>query len=94
MKIEKISGINKKHTVFIYTLSTCGWCKRTKKFLKDKGVEYEFVDVDLCSAEDLKKIRTDITNRGAEMNFPLIIIDDNKLIVGFREDEIEEALKD
>ena len=93
MRIEKVSGENKKHNVFIYALSTCAWCKKTKKFLKDKGVEFEFVDVDLCSEEDLKKIRADIIKRGAEMNFPLVIVDDKRLIVGFREDEIEEALK-
>lgn len=93
MRIEKVPGKNKKHNVFLYALSTCAWCKKTKKYLKDKGIEFEFVDVDLCSEEDLKKIKVDIAKRGAEMNFPLVIIDDKKLIVGFREDEIEEALK-
>jgi glutaredoxin-like protein NrdH len=94
MKIEKVPGINNKHKVFLYALSTCAWCKKTKKFLKDKGIEFEFVDVDLCDDKDLEKIREDITERGAEMNFPFIIVDDNRLIVGFREDKIEEALKD
>jgi glutaredoxin-like protein NrdH len=93
MRIDKVPGKNKKHNVFLYTLSTCAWCKKTKRFLKDKGVEFEFVDVDLCDEEDLKKIKADITKRGAEMNFPLVIVDDKKLIVGFREDEIGEALK-
>jgi len=93
MKIEKVPGNNKKHKVFLYALSTCAWCKKTKRFLQDKGVEFEFVDVDLCSEEDLKKVRADITRRGAGMNFPLIIVDDRTLVVGFREDKIEEALK-
>jgi len=47
MKIEKVPGKNKKHKVFLYTLSTCAWCKKTKRFLQGKGVEFDFVDVDL-----------------------------------------------
>jgi glutaredoxin len=93
MKIEKVPGTNKKHRVLLYALSTCAWCKKTKKFLQDKGVEFEFVDVDLCSQEDLKKVRADITRRGAGMSFPLVIVDDKTLVVGFSEDKIEEALK-
>ncbi|MBM5804586.1 MAG: glutaredoxin family protein [Candidatus Verstraetearchaeota archaeon] len=92
MKIERVPGTNKKHKVFLYALSTCAWCKKTKRLLQDKGVEFEFVDVDLCSEEDLKRVRADITRRGAGMTFPLVIVDDKTLVVGFREDKIEEAL--
>jgi len=93
MKVEKVPGKDKKHKVFLYALSTCAWCKKTKRFLQDKGVEFDFVDVDLCSEEDLKRVREDITRRGAGMNFPLVIVDDKMLVVGFREDKIEEALR-
>ncbi|MGQ9759587.1 MAG: glutaredoxin family protein [Candidatus Methanomethylicaceae archaeon] len=92
MKIQKVPGNNKKHTVFLYALSTCAWCKKTKNFLKDKDVEYEYVDVDLCSPEDLAKIKEEIDKRGARMLFPLIIVDDSHMIVGYREDQLNEAL--
>ncbi|MCX8182362.1 MAG: glutaredoxin family protein [Candidatus Methanomethyliaceae archaeon] len=92
MKIQKVPGNNKKHKVFVYALSTCAWCKKTKQFLKDKDVEYEYVDVDLLSKEDLEKVKAEITSRGVPLQFPLIIIDDKVMITGFREDQINGAL--
>jgi len=31
-----VPGRNNKHHVLMYAISTCGWCKRAKKFLKEK----------------------------------------------------------
>ena len=92
MKIQKVTGNNKKHKVFLYALSTCAWCKKTKQFLKDKDIEYEYVDVDLLSKEDLEKVKAEINNLGAKLLFPLIIIDDKVIITGFREDQLNGAL--
>jgi glutaredoxin len=77
----------------MYTISTCGWCKQTKKFMKDKGVEHEYIDVDLCSDKDRNTIHDDIQRRGGALTFPTIIVDDKVLISGFRVKEIEEALE-
>lgn len=93
MKIVKVDGKNNKHKVLMYALSTCVWCKRTKKFLTDKEVEFEYVDVDLCEEEDKEKIRKDILKRGGNLSYPTIIVDDKRLITGYSEDEIKEALE-
>ena len=89
----KVSGKNNKHKVLVYALSTCAWCKMTKKFLSDSGVEYEFVDVDLASAQDHEKIRDDIVKKGAEPSYPMIIVDNKTVIVGFRKDLLQKALE-
>jgi len=89
----KVSGKNNKHKVLVYALSTCAWCKMTKKFLSDSGVEYEFVDVDLASAQDHEKIRDDIVKKGAEPSYPTIIVDNKIVIVGFRKDLLQKALE-
>jgi glutaredoxin-like protein NrdH len=89
----KVSGKNNKHKVLVYALSTCAWCKMTKKFLSDSGVEYEFVDVDLASAQDHEKIRDDILKKGAEPSYPTIIVDNKTVIVGFRKDLLQKALE-
>ena len=93
MDIVKVPGEKKKHKVLLYALSTCIWCKRTKAFLKDSGVEYEYVDVDLCTKEDMNKIRRDILERGGSLAFPVTIIDDKKIITGYRVDDLREALE-
>ena len=77
--------------VMIYTLSTCSHCKTTKKFLNECNVKYDFVDVDLLNYEERTAILDDVKKLNPKCSFPTIVIGD-KVIVGFREKEIKEAL--
>ena len=77
--------------VKIYSLSTCSHCKSTKKFLTDCMVQYEFEDVDLLEGEERKLILEDVKKINPKCSFPTTIIGD-KIIVGFKEKEIKEAL--
>jgi glutaredoxin-like protein NrdH len=92
MKIEKVPGKNKKNKVFLYALSTCAWCKMTKQFLKDNDVEFEYVDVDQCSNEELRDVKKNILEMGGSLSYPVIIVNDKTLINGFRKDKIKETL--
>lgn len=92
MNKVKVLGKKNKHKVLMYALSTCAWCKKTKRFLNDNDVEYEYVDVDLTSDDDHEKIREDIISRGGEPSYPTIIVDEKIVITGFRQDKIKEAL--
>ncbi len=77
--------------VKVYSLSTCSHCKATKKYLGDCSIKYEFVDVDLLEGEERKAILEDVKKFNPRCSFPTIIIGD-KVIVGYREAEIKEAL--
>ncbi|MGB9959743.1 MAG: glutaredoxin family protein [Candidatus Bathyarchaeales archaeon] len=92
MDFVKVPGENNKHKVIVYALSTCAWCRLAKQFLKENKVEYEYVDVDLCSAEEKEKIREEILSRGGSLSYPIIIVDGKILITGFRKDKLKEAL--
>ncbi len=92
MNFSKVSGKNNTHKVLVYALSTCVWCKMTKQYLKDNGIEYEYVDVDLCDEADKEKIRAHILSKGGALSYPTIIVDDNLLITGFRKDKFKEIL--
>jgi len=92
LETVKVPGANKKHKVLLYALSTCAWCKLTKKYLSENKVEYEYVDVDLCSEKARETIRNDIIRRGSEPSYPTIIIDNKLVITGFRKDRLREAL--
>jgi len=78
-------------SVKIYSLSTCSHCKSTKKFLGDCEVMFDFVDVDLLEKEERKAILEDVKKFNPKCSFPTIIIGD-KVVVGFKEKEIKEAL--
>jgi glutaredoxin-like protein NrdH len=80
-----------KEPVKMFTLSTCSHCKSTKKFLDACAVQYEFTDVDLLEPEERVAILEDLKRWNPRCSFPTIIIG-NKVIVGFREAEIREAL--
>ena len=75
----------------IYTLSTCVHCKAAKKLLNECAATYDFIDVDLLAGEELKAVLEDVKKFNPECSFPTIIIGD-KVIVGFRENEIRSAL--
>ena len=75
----------------IYTLSTCSHCKATKKFLNDCQVKYNFTDVDLLDGEEKDAILEDLKKWNPNCSFPTIIIGE-KVIVGYKEAEIREAL--
>jgi glutaredoxin-like protein NrdH len=77
--------------VKLFSLSTCSHCKSTKKLLADCTVKYEFVDVDLLEGEERKAILEDVKKFNPKCSFPTIIIGD-KVIVGYKENEIKEAL--
>lgn len=77
--------------VKIYTLSTCSHCKAAKKFLNDCGIKFKFTDVDLLEGSKRDNILQEIVKYNPQRSFPTIIIGD-KIIIGFREAEIRQAL--
>jgi len=77
--------------VMMYTLSTCSHCKATKKLLNQCKVQYDFTDVDLLQGEERQAILEDVRKLNPNCSFPTIIIGD-KVIVGYKEQEIKEAL--
>jgi glutaredoxin len=80
-----------ENKVKVYTLSTCSHCKATKRFLDECSVKYEFTDVDMLQGEERQAILDDVRKLNPRCSFPTIIIGE-KVIVGFKENEIKEAL--
>ena len=77
----------------MYAISTCVWCKRAKRFLANHSVEFEYVDVDLCSIDELREIKDDILKRGGRLIYPTIVIDDRILMTNPSEEKLQEALE-
>ncbi len=96
MKLEKyakkVPGKG-KGDIFLFALSTCGWCRKTKNLLNDLGLEYRYIDVDLLDAQAKREVVEEVARWNPSTSYPTIVIN-NKGIVGFQEDEIRQAVGD
>ncbi|MDR0617897.1 MAG: glutaredoxin family protein [Endomicrobium sp.] len=90
--IKHVEGINDKHSVFLYTLSTCVWCKKTKQFLLDSGVKYSYIDVDLLEGAQQDKVMSEISAVNPKGGFPTIVIDKTKTIIGYQPESIKKTI--
>ncbi|HQK99339.1 MAG TPA: glutaredoxin family protein [Smithellaceae bacterium] len=78
--------------VKIFTLSTCSHCKAAKKFLNDNNISYDSTDVDLLEGSQREAALNEVIQYNPQRSFPTLIIGD-KVIIGFKENDIREALK-
>jgi glutaredoxin len=48
--------------------------------------QYEYVDIDVVSGEEVKKVREELKKYNPSQNVPTIVIDDGKdVIIGYKE---------
>ena len=77
--------------VKVFALSTCGYCKAAKEFLDKCKIKYEATDVDLLQGKERDAVLAEMKKHNPNYSFPTILIGE-KVIIGYREDEIREAL--
>ena len=71
----------------IFSTPTCPYCVTLKEYLKDKGFEFEDIDV----SQD--KIASDeMIEKSGQMGVPVVDID-GEIIIGFDREKINELLK-
>lgn len=91
MEVKRVEGKNKGE-VILYALSTCVWCKKTKKLLNELGVEYSYIDVDLLNDKERATIEEEVKKWNPACSFPTIVINKKKCILGYRKYDIRETL--
>ena len=92
--MTKVEGSNKGHKVMVYTLSTCGLCKKMKKLLKALDVEYEYIDIDLLEGEEDERVREEMRRYNTRLTCPTLVVDDGKeVVIGFDEAEVRRCLE-
>jgi glutaredoxin len=92
MAVNHVPGKN-KGSIMLYALSTCGWCKKTKALLNELGVEYSYTDVDLLAGDEQEDVVAQMGKHNPATNFPTMVINSSKAIIGFKEDDIRKAFK-
>ncbi len=91
MEYEHVDGIDKGKIV-LYALSTCIWCRRTKKLLGELEVAYDFVFVDQKTSEEKEQYKDEIRKHNPRCSYPTMVLNDERCIVGYQDAEIREAL--
>lgn len=77
--------------VKVYALSTCPYCRRTKQFLKDHGIECDIVDVDLLEGKEQDDVLDEIERITGKQSFPVVLVG-SEVIVGHNEEKLKKAL--
>jgi glutaredoxin-like protein NrdH len=80
------------HQVVMYGLSTCGWCKKMKMFLEDEKVDFDLIYVDQLEGAERNQTIESVRKWNPAVSFPTVVVDDETVIVGYRPDEVKEAL--
>ena len=75
----------------LYALTTCIHCRDTKDYLDKCGIEYECVHVDKLVGEERRQLIEEIKQSNPGCAFPMLLIGP-KVIIGFKREEIKEAL--
>jgi len=81
-----------KGKIMLYALSTCVWCKKTKKLLTELGVDFSYIYVDLLKGEEQARVIAEVSRFNSLRSFPTLVIDDETIIVGYQEKKIREVL--
>ena len=87
-----VTGIHQEHQVKFYGLSTCIWCRKTRQFLEDESVAFDFVYVDLLEGDERETVKDEIREWNPRVSFPTIVIDSAQCVVGFKTDELKQVL--
>ena len=79
-------------SLVLYTLSTCIWCKMTKKLLQTLNIGYDYIDVDLLKNDERAVALETLKRYNPKCSFPSLVVEGETCIIGFDEPRIREAL--
>ena len=86
-------GARRDHSVVVYALSTCGFCKRALAFLRDKSVDFRYVFVDNLPTDVKNALKEELRRRyRITVLFPTIVLDEAEALSGFDREVWEQRL--
>lgn len=77
--------------VKVYALSTCPYCKRTKRFLDEHGIPYDATEVDMLDDDGQEAALVEVERLTGRRSFPVVVIG-SEVIVGHDEERLRRAL--
>jgi glutaredoxin len=79
--------------VKLFALSTCIWCRKTEKHLEEMGIKYEVIYVDKLEGKERDAVMKEVEKHNPNRSFPTLLIGGDKVVVGFKPDEIRSSLQ-
>ncbi len=68
--------------VVMYTLSTCPWCMRAKKFFREQNIPFDNIEYDKADEQTRERIKEDCKSHGEDLSFPFVKIGE-EVVVGY-----------
>jgi glutaredoxin len=91
MKVEHVDGQD-RGKVFLYALSTCAWCRKTKRWLNESGCAYSYVDVDLVPEAEQETVMDEVRKWNSSCSFPTVVVNDRECLTGYDPARLQETL--
>ncbi len=76
--------------VTMYSLSTCPWCKKARRYFEEQAVPLEYTDYDRADDDTQQRIDRDMHEIGAG-GFPVVKIG-RDVVVGYHPERYKELL--
>lgn len=77
--------------IHLYALSTCPYCRMTKRYLDEHGITYEITEVDLLEGDEKQAAVDEVKRLSGGTSFPVLVAD-NEVIVGFNKSKMAAVL--
>jgi glutaredoxin len=87
-----VSGKHDKHKVAFLGLSTCAWCRRTRRLLEENSVPFEYTYLDLLEGDEKEEALALLERWNPKRSYPTVIIDDDRAVVGYKPDDLKAEL--
>lgn len=77
--------------VHLYALSTCPYCRMTRRYLDENGITYEITEVDLLEGDEKQVAIETVKSISGGTSFPVLVVRD-EVIVGFNKSRMADVL--
>jgi glutaredoxin len=90
-KIVHVAGID-RGVILLVGRSTCPWCTKDKELLANLSVDYYWVDLNILDEAETAEVMDSIRVCGQTGSVPILVINGEKCIIGYQEEQIREVL--
>jgi len=90
-KIMHVTG-NDHGVILLIGRSTCPWCMKEKELFANLSVDYYWVDLNVLDQAETAQVMDSIRICGQTGSVPILVINGEKCIIGYQEEQIREAV--